>query len=83
MKANKSNGHQNNNHGSHNHSGHENMIDDFKKRFFVSLVITLPIIVLSPMIQHWLGFTEALSFSGDLYLLFGLSTFVKSVLDLS
>ena len=52
------------------------MIDDFKKRFFVSLVITLPIIVLSPMIQHWLGFTEALSFSGDLYLLFGLSTFV-------
>jgi Cu2+-exporting ATPase len=76
MKAKKSNGHQNNNHGSHNHSGHENMIDDFKKRFFVSLIITLPIIVLSPMIQHWLGFTEALSFSGDLYLLFGLSTFV-------
>lgn len=62
--------------GSHNHSGHENMIEDFKKRFYISLVFTLPIIILTPMIQHWLGLGEKLRFTGDLYILFALSSFV-------
>ncbi len=62
--------------GSHNHSGHEHMIEDFKKRFYVSLVFTLPIIILTPMIQHWLGLGEKLRFTGDLYILFSLSSFV-------
>lgn len=60
----------------HNHSGHEHMIEDFKKRFYVSLVFTLPIIILTPMIQHWLGLGEKLRFTGDLYILFALSSFV-------
>ncbi len=36
------------------HSGHDHgaMIGDFKKRFFVVLVLTVPIILLSPMIQQ-------------------------------
>src|SRR5918998_1326758 len=39
----------------HDHSGHAGMIDDFKKRFYVVLALTIPIMLLSPMIQHWLG----------------------------
>ncbi len=62
--------------GSHIHGGHENMITDFKKRFYISLIITLPIILLTPMIQHWLGLGEKLKFTGDSYVLFGLSSIV-------
>ncbi|HMG90956.1 MAG TPA: heavy metal-binding domain-containing protein, partial [Chryseolinea sp.] len=36
------------------HARHAGMIDDFKKRFYVVLILTIPIMALSPMIQHWL-----------------------------
>ncbi|MFH1995286.1 MAG: copper-translocating P-type ATPase, partial [Nitrospinota bacterium] len=49
---------------------------DFKKRFWISLLLTLPIITLSPLIQKFLGLGEAIKFQGDLYLLFILSTVV-------
>ncbi len=52
----------------HNHSA---MIEDFKRRFYVSLGLTIPILVLSDMIQHWLGFE--LDFVGRKYLLLVLS----------
>src|SRR5687767_5295323 len=39
-------------HGGGGHAHHEGMIDDFKKRFYVVLVLTIPIVALSPMIQH-------------------------------
>lgn len=65
------------------HAGHEGhqahhamMIADFRRRFWVSLALTLPILVLSPMIQAFLGLEQALSFPGDNYLLFALSTAV-------
>lgn len=58
-------------HGGHNHAA---MITDFKRRFFVVLVLTMPIILLSPMIQQWLGVQW--QFLGSMYLLFGLSTIV-------
>jgi Cu2+-exporting ATPase len=50
------------------------MIEDFKKRFWVSLVLTVPILLLAPMIQEWLGVDWR--FPGDSYLLFALSTIV-------
>ncbi|MEQ8647412.1 MAG: copper-translocating P-type ATPase [Cyclobacteriaceae bacterium] len=59
-------------HGHHDH--HAMMIEDFKKRFWVSLVLTVPILALSHMIQQLLGFE--LTFFGDQYVLFGLSTIV-------
>lgn len=59
-------------HDHHNH--HEMMIEDFKKRFWVSLVITLPIIVLAPMIQQLLGYE--LRFQYDRFVQFTLSTIV-------
>ncbi|PTV98244.1 Cu2+-exporting ATPase [Halanaerobium saccharolyticum] len=53
---------------------HQKMLEDFKKRFKISLVITVPILVLSPMIQSFFGYT--LEFAGSKYLLFLLSTVI-------
>ncbi|HET9395815.1 MAG TPA: copper-translocating P-type ATPase, partial [Nitrospiraceae bacterium] len=52
------------------------MAADFRKRFWISLVLTLPILGLSPMLQSLMGLREAISFPGYLYLLFGLSSAV-------
>ncbi len=69
------------NHSQQQHQAHHDpathqimMIADFKRRFIVSLIFTIPILLLSPIIQEWLGFN--LSFAGSNYLLFLLSTFV-------
>jgi len=58
----------------HNH--HAMMIADYRRRFWISLVLTIPILLLSPLVQDLLGLSEILSFSGDMYVLFGLSTIV-------
>ncbi|NIM98077.1 MAG: copper-translocating P-type ATPase [candidate division Zixibacteria bacterium] len=50
------------------------MVRDFKKRFYISLVLTIPILALSPMIQEFFGFS--LSFAGDTIILFLLSSIV-------
>lgn len=42
---------------------------DFKKRFVVSLIITLPILILSPTIQQWFGFVIELPYQGIIILL--------------
>ena len=44
-------------HSSMGHAGHDHgaMIKDFKKRFYIVLIITIPIMLLSLMIQHWLN----------------------------
>ncbi|MCB0563962.1 MAG: copper-translocating P-type ATPase [Phaeodactylibacter sp.] len=61
-------------HGNGHHDHHAMMIEDFKKRFWVSLALTLPILLLSPMIQQWLGLDW--QFAGDKYVLFGLSSII-------
>ncbi|WP_371930961.1 heavy metal translocating P-type ATPase [Lewinella sp. JB7] len=58
--------------GHHDH--HRMMIEDFKRRFWVSLALTLPILLLAPMIQGWLGISW--NFPGQLYVLFALSSIV-------
>lgn len=60
------------------HVGHDHgvMVADFRRRFWVTLVLTPPVLLLSPMIQHWLGLAETLAFPGDGLVLFGLSTVV-------
>ena len=55
---------------------HAHMAADFRKRFWISLVLTLPILVLSPLLQTLVGLREAIRFPGDLYVLFGLSSVV-------
>ena len=54
------------------HEGHT--LEDFKRRFIISLVVTLPILILSPFIQETFGFK--LELPGSIYVLFLLSTFV-------
>ncbi|MCP2036539.1 Cu2+-exporting ATPase [Planomicrobium sp. HSC-17F08] len=61
-------------HGHQGHSGHGDMVADFKKRFFISLILTIPILALSPMIQHFMGVDWR--FNNDLYILFALSSIV-------
>lgn len=67
--------------GAHEHHGmghgghdHNKMIADFRKRFFVVLILTVPIMLLSKMIQHWAHIH--IEFAGSNYVLFALSTFV-------
>ena len=58
---------------------HAMMVKDFRKRFFVSVIITIPVLLLSPVIQEFLfavfGITVP-SFRGDIYILFLLSTVI-------
>lgn len=56
------------------HDHHQMMIDDFKKRFWVTLFLTIPILFLSPMIQDFIGYKFLLP--GNSYILFGLGTIV-------
>ena len=62
-------------HGGHQ-GHHAHMVADFKKRFWISLILTLPILLLSPMIQKFLGLGTSLRFAGDLFVSFILSSLV-------
>lgn len=61
----------------HDHKNHHaHMAADFRDRFWVSLILTLPILILSPLLQKMVGVREVIHFSGDVYVLFVLSTAV-------
>jgi len=63
----------------HDHNGeshHAAMVRDFRRRFWISLAITVPILLLSPLIQGALGLEETLRFPGDSYVLLAFSTLV-------
>jgi len=60
--------------GTKHHDHHKMMIDDFRKRFYVVAMITIPVMALSPMIQQWFHFNS--TFYGSTYLLLALSTIV-------
>jgi P-type Cu2+ transporter len=79
VKANTKLTHSQHQHGSNPAMGHEghnhnSMIADFKKRFYVVLILTIPIMLLSMMIQKFLGVNWL--FAGSQYILFALSTIV-------
>jgi len=52
------------------------MVADFRKRFIVSIIITIPVLLLSPLVQTFLRLEEIIKFPGDSYVLFGLSTII-------
>ena len=58
------------------HPHHAHMVADFRRRFWVSIVLTIPILALSPMIQKFLGIGQMIRFKGHMYLLFVLSSVV-------
>lgn len=55
---------------------HLSMVADYRRRFWVSLVLTIPILILSPSIQEFFGLEEQLGVEGDTYAVFLLSTAV-------
>lgn len=73
-----SNQHDHDHHAGHGdtvhdkHAGHH--ISDFWKRFVICSIITIPVLVLSHMIQQWSGIE--LNFPGDRFVLAALSTFI-------
>ncbi|WP_295668506.1 copper-translocating P-type ATPase [uncultured Mucilaginibacter sp.] len=65
---------QNPHKGMSEHDHHAMMITDFKKRFYVVLALTIPIMLLSTMIQRFMGVNWY--FTGSSYILFVMSTVV-------
>jgi len=68
-------------HGMHNHSDQEgydkhagHSVEQFRKRFYISLVFTIPVLALTPLIQQFLRFSFA--FQGEKFVLFILSSIV-------
>ncbi len=61
-------------HGEHGHDHHAMMIDDFRKRFWVSLLLSVPVIIISPMVQDILGYRLEIPF--NMYIAFVLSSVI-------
>lgn len=59
----------------HRHD-HSHMVADFRRRFFISLALTAPILALSPMLKHLFDLEHSLSFAGSKYLLWAFATIV-------
>lgn len=58
----------------HAHNHHEIMAQDFKKRFWMVLPLTIIVLILSPQIQNWLGIR--LDFAGREIVLFALGSLI-------
>ena len=65
--------HDNNQHN-HDHHDHSHMVDDFKKRLLISVIITIPILILSPTLQDLFGISWDIPYNA--YILFVLATAV-------
>ncbi len=62
-------------HGGH-HNHHAHMVADFRKRFWIALVLSIPVIILSPMLQGLAGLRDTLHFTGDLMVSAAFSTVI-------
>ena len=63
-------------HGGHAGHDHGQMIADLRRRFWVCLALTVPVLILSPTLRQVSGLGDQWRFAGDLYLLVGLSSIV-------
>jgi Cu2+-exporting ATPase len=52
------------------------MVNDFRRRFWVSLALTVPVLATSEMVQHFLGLRGALAFPGDRFVELGFASAV-------
>ena len=58
--------------GYNKHAGHS--LENFKRKFYISLILTVPVLLLSPFIQGLLNIS--IKFSGDSLVLFLISSFI-------
>lgn len=62
--------------GSSAHAGHGDMVADFRRRFWVCLVLTVPVLVLSPMVRNFTGQGMAPLFAGEEWVALALSSII-------
>jgi Cu2+-exporting ATPase len=62
--------------GSDAHAGHGDMVADFRRRFWVCLVLTIPALVLSPMVRDFLGQGMAPLFATEEWVALALSSII-------
>ena len=62
-------------HGGHR-SHHAHMVADFRRRFWVSLILTIPVLALAPLVQSALGVTETWDFPADAFIQFGFASVI-------
>ena len=67
---------QNGDHDGGHQDHHAHMVADFRRRFWISLVLSIPIVLLAPLIQGFMGVKGQWDFTGDSYVQFGFSTVV-------
>jgi P-type Cu2+ transporter len=60
----------------HGQDHRSHMISAFRRRFWVCLVLTLPVLLLSPMIRHWAGLGPLIGPRADAWALFLLSSVI-------
>jgi len=58
-------------HGGHDHG---DMVSDFRRRFWISVALTVPVLATSEMVQHFLGLQGVLAFPGDRYVEFAFAS---------
>ncbi len=58
------------------HHGHPGMLEDYKKRLIVCLILTIPVFILTPLVQDALNLSPTINFYGEEYLLLIISSIV-------
>jgi len=63
-------------HGGTSHVGHAHHMAEFKKKFWISLALTVPILLLSEMIQQWFNFVLVIPFQKEVLFLLSLTVYL-------
>jgi len=60
----------------HDSGGHAHHIMEFKRKFWVSLILTIPILILSELIQTWFSFTLTIPYQKEVVFFLSLIIYV-------
>jgi len=63
-------------HGGSSHVGHAHHMEEFKKKFWISLALTVPILFLSEMIQQWFNFILIIPLQKEVLFLLSLAIYL-------
>jgi len=63
-------------HEKRSHRGHTGHIEEFKRRFWISLLFTIPILLLSEMIQMWFRFVLEIPFQKQILFFLSLAVYI-------
>ena len=63
-------------HKNHDQPGHKKHVEEFKRKFWISLILTGPILLLSETIQTWFGFTFEAPFHKEILFILSLIIYV-------